>query len=109
MSSTIRCLVIDLPSARIAERNQRLSEAISITYSQLPNFLPLPPNLELVVAPLFSKGFDAMDLIDLFGAKGYRGNVRIVAPALPNRNVVLRELRSHAVRSGITVEMVDEE
>ena len=50
-----------------------------------------------------------MDLIDLFGAKGYRGNVRIVAPALPNRNVVLRELRSHAVRSGITVEMVDEE
>lgn len=108
MSASIRCLVIGLPTARIAERNQRLSEAISIAYSEMPDFLPLPPNLELVVAPLFSSDFDALELIDFIGSKGYRGSVRIVAPALPNRSIVLRELRTHAVRKGITIEMVDE-
>lgn len=108
MSASIRCLVIGLPTARIAERNQLLTEAVSIPFSDMSNSLPLPPNLELVVAPLVASDFDALELIDLIGAKGYRGNVRIVAPALPNRTVVLRELRSHAVRNGITVEMVDE-
>lgn len=108
MSASIRCLVIGLPTARIAERNQRLAEAVSIPFADMPNYLPLPPNLELVVAPLFAKDFDAVDLIDLIGDKGFRGNVRIVAPSLPNRSIVLRELRAHAVRRGITVEMVEE-
>ena len=108
MSASIRCLVIGLPTARIAERNKRLAEAVSIAYSEMPDYLPLPPNLELVVAPLFSSDFDALELIDFIGSKGYRGNVRIVAPALPNRSIVLRELRTHAVRKGITIEMVDE-
>lgn len=108
MSASIRCLVVGLPAARIAERNQRLMEAVSIPYSEMPSYLPLPSGLELVVAPLFGQGFDAVELIDLIGAKGYRGNVRIVAPALPNRSIVLRELRTHAVRQGITVEMIEE-
>lgn len=108
MSASIRCLVIGLPAARIAERNQRLAEAVSIHFSEMPQYIPLPINLELVVAPLFSRDFDALDLIDLIGSKGYRGEVRIVAPILPNRAIVLRELRAHAVRKGITVEMIDE-
>lgn len=108
MSASIRCLVVGLPEARIAERNQRRAEAVSIGFSEIGDYAPLPPNLELVVAPLFAKDFDALDLIDLIGGWGYRGNLRIVAPSLPNRSVVLRELRTHAVRKGITVEMVDE-
>ena len=39
---------------------------------------------------------------------GYRGVLRIMAPKLPNRQIVLRELRSHAVRQGLTLEMVEQ-
>jgi hypothetical protein len=30
-----------------------------------------------------------------------------MAPKLPNRQIVLRELRSHAVRQGITLELAE--
>ena len=59
------------------------------------------------MVPLFCNDFDALEIIETLGAAGYRGQLRVVTPKLPNRQVVLRELRSHAVRQGITLEMVE--
>jgi len=108
MSDKVRCLVIGIPAARIAERNLRHDEILSIGFGELPAQDPLPPGLELVVAPLFRTDFDALELIEALGQLDFRGTLRIVAPRLPNRNIVLRELRSHAVRKGISVELTEE-
>lgn len=62
---------------------------------------------DVVAAPLISRDFDALDLLDRLGSLNYRGRVCIHAPKLPNRQVVLRELRFAAHRKGITVEMTD--
>lgn len=109
MSAAVRCLVIGQTRAGLAARAQMQVDAMSIRFSELRSFFPAPATLELVVAPLFSNDFDALELIDLVAEHGYRGTVRVVSPDLPNRAAVLRELRSHAVRRGITVEMVAED
>ncbi len=108
MSQRLRCLVIGIPQATFPEGVLRPDEAASIPYVQLAEHLPLPDTLELVVAPLFCDDFDALEMIETLGSAGYRRVLRIVAPKLPNRQIVLRELRSHAVRQGITLEMVEE-
>jgi hypothetical protein len=108
MSKSLRCLAIGLPSASFAEPTLRPDEAASIVFADLPQHVPLPASLELVVAPLFCSDFDALEIIEALGAAGYRGSLRIVTPRLPNRQIVLRELRSHAVRQGLTLEMVEQ-
>lgn len=108
MFALIRCLVVGLPAAGIAERTAHLGEALAIRFADLRHHLPPKPGLVLVVAPLFCPEFDAMDLIDVIGAAGYRGMLRVLAPVLPNRAIVLRELRSHAAGTGISVELVSE-
>lgn len=108
MSDKVRCLVVGIPAARIAERNLRHDEILSISFGELPAQDPLPTGLELVVAPLFRTDFDALELIEALGKMDFRGTLRIVAPRLPNRSIVLRELRSHAVRKGISVELTEE-
>ena len=107
MERPLRCLVIGIPEATFAHGSVRPEEAASIPFAALPAFIPLPEGLELVVAPLFCEDFDALELIEVLGAQKYRGALRIMAPKLPNRQVVLRELRSHAVRQGITLELVE--
>lgn len=107
MSDKVRCLIIGIPAARVAERNLRLDEIRSIEFSELPAKGPLPLGLELVVAPLFRNDFDALELIEALGQLDFRGTLQIIAPRLPNRNIVLRELRSHAVRKGITAELTE--
>ena len=101
MSQKLRCLVIGIPEAQAAEGSLRPED--------LDSYLPLPPALELVVAPLFNNSFDALEIIERLGAQGYRKVLRVVAPKLPNRQIVLRELRSHASRQGITIELTEED
>jgi hypothetical protein len=108
MSEKLRCLVVGIPAASFAEGSIRPDEAASIQFADLERLLPLPVTLELVVAPLFCNEFDALEIAEALGTAGYRGMLRIVAPKLPNRQIVLRELRSHAARQGITVEMVEQ-
>lgn len=108
MSQRLRCLVIGIPEARAAEGSLRPDEFASIDLDAFESFLPLPPTLELVVSPLFCKTFDALEIIEKLGAQDFRKTLRVVAPKLPNRQVVLRELRSHAARQGITIELVEE-
>ena len=108
MSQKLRCLVIGIPDAKAAEGSLRPEEFASIELEAFDSHLPLPATLELVVAPLFCKGFDALEIIERLGAQNFRKVLRVVAPKLPNRQVVLRELRSHAARQGITIELVEE-
>jgi len=108
MPQKLRCLVIGIPAAKFPEGSIRSDEAVSIALAKLESYLPLLPTVELVVAPLFCVEFDALEIIEVLGSSGYRGVLRIAAPKLPNRQIVLRELRSHAVRRGITLEMVED-
>lgn len=108
MSETLRCLAIGLPDATFPEGLASNGGALSIRHDQLAAHLPLPVSLELVVVPLFCDAFDALEMIETLGAGGYRGQLRVITPKLPNRQVVLRELRSHAVRQGITLEMMEQ-
>ena len=108
MSQKLRCLVIGIPDAKAAEGSLRPEEFASITLEAFEDQLPLPDALELVVTPLFCKTFDALEIIEKLGAQDYRKVLRVVAPKLPNRQVVLRELRSHAARQGITIELIEE-
>jgi hypothetical protein len=107
VSDTVRCLVIGLPDAVLSESLKAGGAALLLDMVQLSDRLPLPPAVELVVVPLFCAQFDALEVIEVLGAAGYRGLLRVVAPSLPNRQIVLRELRSHAVRQGITLEMLE--
>jgi hypothetical protein len=108
VSRRLRCLVVGIPEATFPEGAIRSHEAVSIAYVRLGDYLPVADTLELVVVPLFCADFDALEVIETLGAAGFRRVLRVVAPKLPNRQIVLRELRSHAVRQGITLEMVEE-
>jgi hypothetical protein len=108
LSDTLRCLVIGIPDAAFPESLAGSGQAISISLEQLAAHMPLPASLELVVAPLFCSDFDALEIIETLGAAGYRGQLRIMTPKLPSRQIVLRELRAHAVRQGITLEMMEQ-
>ena len=107
LSDTLRCLVIGIPDAAFSESLASKGRALSISLDQLPLQLPLPASLELIVVPLFCNDFDALEIIETLGAAGYRGQLRVMAPKLPNRQIVLRELRAHAVRQGITLEIME--
>ncbi len=108
MSQKLRCLVIGIPEAKAAEGSLRPEEFASIDLVAFESQLPLPASLELVVTPLFCKTFDALEIIEKLGAQDFRKTLRVVAPKLPNRQIVLRELRSHAARQGITIELIEE-
>jgi hypothetical protein len=107
LSDVLRCLVIGIPDAAFPDSLTGNGQAVSISLDQLDRYLPLNATLELVVVPLFCSDFDALEIIETLGSAGYRGQLRVVAPKLPNRQVVLRELRAHAVRQGITLEMME--
>lgn len=107
MSQNLRCLILGLPDARVAEGLVTAEAVLSISLAEFASHLPLPATLEMVVAPLFCDEFDALEIIETLGAAGYRGVLRIAAPKLPNRQIVLRELRTHAVRQGISLDMVE--
>jgi hypothetical protein len=108
VSDTLRCLAIGLPDVTFSEGLAASGAALSIEIDALVAILPLAASVELVVVPLFCARFDALEIIETLGAAGYRGQMRILTPKLPNRQIVLRELRSHAVRQGITLEMVEQ-
>jgi hypothetical protein len=108
MTHGLRCLAIGIINATAAKGSLRPEEFMSIELDGLSGIGPLPETLELVVAPLFCESFDALEIIERLGALGYRRTLRVVAPKLPNRQIVLRELRTHAARQGVSVELLEE-
>lgn len=51
---------------------------------------------ELVVTPLFSERFDAVDVAEALAFAGYYGELWAVGPELPNPRLIERELRDVA-------------
>ncbi|WP_431299934.1 hypothetical protein [Tabrizicola sp. BL-A-41-H6] len=79
----------------------------SVAFSDLVHGTVDFANCALVITPLFGPGFDAIELLEQLAETPFCGSVRVEAPKLPNKRLVLRELRSVADRSGITVELVE--
>jgi hypothetical protein len=79
--------------------------AVSVLFSALEQKLVSSVSPTKVVVPLMTRGFDAAEAIEQLGACGYRGGVWVLAPKLPNRRMVERELRSMV--QGIQVEVIE--
>jgi hypothetical protein len=61
--------------------------------------------VDLVIAPLIGVEIDAVELIEQLGRAKFRGRVQFMSKKLPNREMVLGELRSVATRMGIAVDL----
>lgn len=79
--------------------------AVPILFSALETKLVASVSPTKVVLPLMTRGFDAAEAIEHLGACGYRGAVWVLAPKLPNRRMVERELKSMV--QGIQVEVIE--
>jgi len=79
--------------------------AVPIMFSALEQKLVSSVAPTKVVAPLMARGFDAAEVIEQLAACGYQGSVWVLAPKLPNRRMVERELKSMA--TGIQVEIIE--
>lgn len=76
---------------------------INLPYAQL-NALTISMHLpDLVIMPLFGPGFDAIEALAQLERFGFRGEVVVRAPALPNSRIVERELA--AVVPGLRVRL----
>ena len=61
---------------------------------------------DVVLAPLVSEGFDAMDVLGRLVEVGYRGSFRALSTDLPNVSSVIAELRSVAPATVIDVGII---
>jgi hypothetical protein len=83
---------------------------VMVKTMQLADVLDLGDDLaevDLLVVPLIGAGFDAFDVIHHLGGTVFMGRVRVVSPRLPDRAMVLRELRAMADPLGLTVDLCD--
>ncbi len=87
--------------------HSRFGEMRGIRFCDLGRAGLGPSGPETVLAPLFSDEFDALDLLERLAALKFRGVVMVVAPRLPNRLIVLRELQSAAGKRGMSIDLVD--
>lgn len=62
----------------------------------------------VVLGALVSPQLDAMQIAERLGELGFRGTLRLLAPALPNPTLVAREIRSASGSKDLTVELVAE-
>jgi hypothetical protein len=108
MSTNLKCLIVGMASESFARDDLVAGEVEIVDPSTFASLDSLPTMLVLVVVPLFGRNFDALEILEHLATKGFRGTLRVVAPHLPNRQIVLRELRSHAARQGISIELVEQ-
>jgi hypothetical protein len=78
---------------------------VSILFSALEQKLVSSVSPSKVVMPLMTRGFDAAEAIEQLATCGYQGTVWVLAPKLPNRRMVERELKSMV--QGIQVEVIE--
>ena len=79
--------------------------AIPVLFSALEEKLVSSIAPSKVVVPLMTRHFDAAEVVEHLGTCGYQGSVWVLAPKLPNRRMVERELRSMV--QGIQVEIIE--
>ncbi|MBL3568430.1 hypothetical protein DSD19_11030 [Rhodovulum sp. BSW8] len=61
-------------------------------------------SVDMVVSPLLTEQFDAMDLATQLELGGYRGLYVVVTPVVPNPEIIRREIA--ALCPGITVQLI---
>lgn len=79
--------------------------AKSVRFADLPAQAPDLADIDLVIAPLIGAGFDAVELIQDLGGARFRGRLRVMSKPLPDRAMVLRELRVVANSTGIVFDL----
>lgn len=62
---------------------------------------------DLILAPLMTRGVDAMDLLRLLSDAGFRGRVLILAPPLPDIALIRQELLTQAPDLNLDVMAMD--
>lgn len=62
---------------------------------------------ELVIAPLFSEFFDAVDVAETLAFAGYFGELWTICPELPNPQLIEQELRE--VSGGLSLRLITQQ
>lgn len=109
MPAHLKCIFVGIPSMSFPGDSYLPGEVEAIDPAALQTFTSVPDGLDLVVAPLFGQEIDALEILEQLAGLGYRGTLLVIAPRLPNHQIVLRELRTHAARQGILVELVEQD
>ncbi|ARC88810.1 hypothetical protein [Rhodovulum sp. MB263] len=60
--------------------------------------------VDMIVSPLLTDEFDAMDLAQQLQLGGYRGLYVVVTPVLPDTEIIRREIAAHCPK--LTVHMI---
>lgn len=93
-------LCIDLLPAQTTALSRHLSEPDAqlqaMRYGALGDECLMKYRPELIVTPLFSERFDAVDVAETLAFAGYYGELWAIGPALPNPRLIERELRDVA-------------
>ncbi|MDP5084556.1 MAG: hypothetical protein NWQ23_03975 [Yoonia sp.] len=63
----------------------------TLTEEALEGFAP-----DIILSPLLANGFDALDIAARLQGFGFKGRYRVVAAPVPNADVVLADIRTHA-------------
>lgn len=85
-----------MPGANVSLKPLRYREFTDLS---LEKFRP-----ELVVAPLFSEFFDAVDVAETLAFAGYFGELWAICPELPNPQLIEQELREFT--GGISLRLI---
>lgn len=75
-----------------------------LPYALLHAGLASAPWTDVVVSPLVTELFDAMDLAHQLALGGYRGRYMVVTPALPRPDIIRGEIAQ--LCPGLSVELV---
>lgn len=88
------CLVLDLADRQIDPTVTACVRRVDAASDTLDARLLATVLPDVVVAPLFAPNSDAVIVIGRLQSLGFGGRILILAPKLPNRRMVERELRS---------------
>ena len=93
-SETDRLLVVgDIESWREVDKSLNRSVRELCDFVDVPARLQQPLAPEVVLSPLFARGFDAMDLAEVLNDLAFAGEYRVFARALPRPQMILREVK----------------
>ncbi len=91
----------DLPQYGAVSNQLRLEY---LPFALIHAALAKAPLAECVISPLVADQFDALDLAAELGRADYAGTYKVIIPALPQPEIIRRELAQAA--SGVKVELI---
>jgi hypothetical protein len=110
--SMTRVLAVDLDSTAVAKlpRNVVAPAAgiVHVAFADLANVaLSGPEAPSLVLSPLLTAGFDALDLAQMLVAGGYRGRYLALVDKLPSAKLIRREVAAQSPDLNFDVIVLD--